>query len=354
MEIQPQDTTEIIPQEEIVDNVVTTEEPKEETLRETLSKAYDKVEKSRDERGKFSKGETLKLKPETKTEVNLKPDAKPDITPQISSMPKSWAKEKSEVWGKLPKEAQDYISKREDDTEKLATRFDEDRNVGGAFKKIVDPYFPLMQQHGKNPFDVVQNLLHTQKELLTASPERKTALVKQLIKDYNVNMGTVDPSTPANANPSNPDLSSLMNRLQELDDQVKTLPQQLEQKTLRERVSSNLKQFESNTANIHYQKVKPIMAGLLESGVADGLQDAYDKAIRLDDSLAAEIALKKKQDDEASRLAQIKAKTEAAKRASAPIHGSPANTAAKTNGNDNRPLREVLSEAYDSIVENKL
>lgn len=342
--------------EETTEEVVNKPEA-EETLRETLSKAYDKVERSRDEKGKFSKHETLKLSEENKEKAqqkiqgDTKEEIKTEEKPTEITLPRSWAKEKNELWAKLPPEAKEYILKREEDQHALATRFDEDRNVGTAFKKIVDPYYPLIQQHGQNPFGVVQNLLQTQKQLLTGTPEQKSALVRQLIQDYNVDLGTAQSSTPGSANAS-PDLSSLQSRLQELDNTVRNLPTTLRQQTLQQKVSIEVEQFESKPPP-HYAKLKPAMASLLESGLATGLQDAYDKAAKLDPSISTEIALKQKQEEEAQRVEQIKAKTQAAKRASSPIHGSPA-AAAANKARDDRPLRDVLSDAYDSVIANKI
>ncbi|MGR2433573.1 hypothetical protein FDG14_24970, partial [Salmonella enterica] len=44
-------------------------------------------------------------------------------------------------------------------------------------------------------------------------------------------------------------------------------------------VMSEIEQFKSNPANVHFEAVKDDMAILLQSNRAESLQDAYDKAV---------------------------------------------------------------------------
>lgn len=342
--------------------VVETPEPKEEpSLRESLSENYDKVMRDRDEAGRFAK--KLELPPEKAKELNDKiatkaqEGAKVAETLQVKGMPKAWAKEKEQLWNQLPQEARDVIVKREEDVERMATRLDEDRNVGTAFKKIVDPYMGLINQHGQNPFGVVQNLIQTQALLLTATPEKKKELVLQIIQDYNVDMGGTLPNQKTgdstNAG-SNNEISQLKATIRNLEQQVSSMPQTLESHQLNIHVKNDIEKFAKDPKNVHFDKVKDIMADLMETGRADTLQAAYDKALRLDDELFQQTLAEQEKAKQDKLAQERKAKVESAKRAGSSIHGSPASTAAAPNKNDSRSTREILSETYDRVMSNRV
>ncbi len=325
--------------------VIEPKEQKPDTLREALSKAYDKVEKERDASGKFKKKQDV-----TEEKPIVVKESEQEV--KKADAPRSWAKDKHQVWEGLAPDAKEYIAKREDEMARLASRLDEDRNVGVAIKQIFDPYMPMMQQAQANPFQVVNMLLDNYRVMKFGSPEAKSKLVKQLITEYNVQLDSAENLTnhaPASHAQATPYVDG---RIEQLEKMVKGLPQTLQQEQLRFTAMSELEKFEKSAPE-HYQRLKPAMASLLESGQASGLQEAYDKALRLDDDLYQQTIEQKLKAAEQERIEKAKQKVLAAKKAASSIHGSPASTAAVSK-NDSRPLRSVLSDAYDSVMNSKI
>ena len=97
----------------------------------------------------------------------------------------------------------------------------------------------------------------------------------------------------------------------------------------------------------HYDEVRQTMAGLLQAGIADDLEGAYSKAIRMhDDIWEAELHRKAQASEEQKRAALAKAKTSAKSVKTSTPTGS---------GNTSKPstdLRSTIAGAFDAYDQN--
>jgi dsDNA-binding SOS-regulon protein len=90
------------------------------------------------------------------------------------------------------------------------------------------------------------------------------------------------------------------------------------------------------------------MIQLLQSGVATDLQDAYDKAVRLDPNLFETIQQSKQAEVDAQKRAAANKAAKSARAAAVSVRGSAPGTITATKAQDRRSL---LAEQFDSMSE---
>lgn len=126
--------------------------------------------------------EVSELPDETETpEVPEEPVTRP--------APKSWAKEQHETWGKIPKEAQDYIEHREKQMLDGLSEYKQYADFGRQLDSAIKPYQPMFEQAGIDVNTGIKYLLHAQYTLQTGSPEQKAQELQRIAQQYGVNLG---------------------------------------------------------------------------------------------------------------------------------------------------------------------
>lgn len=307
-------------------------EPKTDSAPEiTESKESTKETKSRDQSGKFAKADA-KLSKETKTET---PEEK------IPDAPRSWAVAEKAKWNEATPEVRQAILRREQEVEQGFTKLDEDRNFGKSLKEIISPYMPIIQAEGGTPQAAVQSLLNTAYILRTAPVAQKTALFHQLAQQYGVDLKT-------NTAAVHPDqtVQQLQAQIATLQQEIQKQPQVFAQQQENRVVKDQIDAFAADPKNVHYEKLKPVMASLLTSGQAKDLQDAYEKASWADPDIRSSILVEQHKAAEEKRIAEIKAKADSARKTAVSVRGSPSiNPVA--NGKDSNSIREDLEAAFE-------
>lgn len=307
----------------------------EKTLRETIEEAAvqakePKEEKQRNEDGKFKAKEKLKLDPAKSPAIEV-------VAKEIPA-PAAWKNEHKAKWNDLPQDIREEISRREDEVHKGFTKLDEDRNLGKQIKEVVTPYLATIRAEGGTPVTAVADLLNTAHVLRTGDPLSKARMVQNVIKQFGIDLSLVQ----GNQQQIDPTVTALQQQLAQINyerEQEKLLQRQEQDGT----VNAIIEEFAANPANIYYAQVKPQMAALLKASLATDLQDAYDKAVKLDPSIsqiivsqtAAELATKKQQELEAKRRAAVS------------VSGSSSTHVANAT-NPNRTLREELEANFRS------
>ena len=98
----------------------------------------------------------------------------------------------------------------------------------------------------------------------------------------------------------------------------------------------------------YFENVKPLMASLIESGQVDGLEQAYDMAVKAHPDTSALVASEQSQQENAKRQAEAKKKADKVKKAKATnLDTSPNDSAPKVL---NKDLRQTLSGTFDKMA----
>ena len=298
-----------------MDNQTTLEQP--ESLRDSIANALEAAEtpntqettsqeasetpkssRARDESGKFTK-----TQPEADVQEIEAIEAQEEEKPAVKPRPSSWKKDYEEHWGKLDPQLQDYIQQREADYAKGVSTYKNQWEQAAPILESLNQFQPLLRQYGVAPQQWITQLGNAHAQLVTGTPEQKMQIFQQLANDYGVNLGAVTGQTGYD-----PQFSSLAQELNQIKNQWGQFQQQqelMEQTQLRSEIDS----FKSDKP--YFEEVREVMAGLLQSGMADDLQSAYEKAIRLNDDVFQKVSAEQAQKSEAAqreKVAQAKAK----------------------------------------------
>lgn len=325
----------------------TLEQP--ESLRDTLANAIEAVEtpteenttsqeaveapkssRARDEHGKFTK-----TQPEADMQEIEALEAQVEEKPAVKPRPSSWKKDYEEHWGKLDPALQDYIQQREADYAKGVSTYKNQWDQAAPILEAIRPFEQALQQNNLNPAQWIQNLGTAHQTLVYGSPEQKLQMFAQLANDYGVNLSALTGDTGYD-----PQFSSLAQELNQIKNQWSMFQQQqetMEQAQLRSEIDS------FRTDKPYFEEVREVMAGLLQSGMADDLQSAYDKAIRLNDDVFQKVQAEQAQKSEAAqreKVAQAKAKVLSPK--------STTPTASATSGSKSASsARDAIMQAFE-------
>lgn len=229
--------------------------------------------------------------------------------------PKTWRPEAAAKFATLPPEVQQEVLKREEDMFRGLEGYKADANVGKAVNQILQPYMPMLQQAGLNPLQQVEGLMQAHYLLATGTPEQKQMLFQRLAQDYGVNLGYEQPYI-------DPQVQALQKQLSDLQSKLSGREQQ-EAAAARSQLQSQIDTFASDPAHPYFDEVANDIAGLLRSGAAKDLADAYEKAVW------ANPVTRAKEQGRLTAEADAKAKAEAATKATQARKATGANVSAK-------------------------
>ena len=165
--------------------------------------------------------------------------------------------------------------------------------------------------------------------------------LRQLAQGYGIDLSTMNEESESWNDPD-PQYAQLMQQNQQIMQELNNFKQQNIQSTVAQ-TEQTVEQFSNKTnaegklMHPHFDKVRVKMGNLIDAGEAKGLDDAYSKAVRLDDDLYAE-AIKtsklsvKKQEDSKRKAAVEKARK------------------VKPSGSANPPKGSVVASDLDSLL----
>lgn len=308
-------------------------------------------ERARDEHGRFAPkaGEQA---PAPAQAANVPaPTEAPTAAPEPMTLT-TWRKEYLPIQQKLAtgqpltaEEAQKlaaYNVQREKEYSTGISTYKGEAQKAKEFTEAMAEFMPTLQQHGLNPAQWIQNLGRAHHTLALGSPEQKLAMFTQLAKEYGVPLAAVQQAQEGQVDPL---AMQLMHELQAVQQRVQGVVSWREQQE-QQAIQQELSKFSDASKYPHFEQVRESMAQLLERGVAQTPDEAYVKAVRLDDTLfeaeQARQATAQAQATAASRQAAVnKAKGAAVSVRSATPSGTTQTGSAKDR-------RSALAEAFDS------
>ncbi|PXW28252.1 hypothetical protein [Paraburkholderia caballeronis] len=257
--------------------------------------------------------------------------------PAKAKPPASWKATEQAHWEKIPPEAQAVIARREEEVHSAITRLGADASVGRKFAEAVTPYLPTIRAEGGEPIAAVRDLLQTAYVLRAGDAEQRVALFRQLAQQFRVDLNQVAQGQQQ----VDPQVQSLQQQLARVNGFLATQQQQQHQQT-QGVLHNHIAAFAADPGHEFFEQVRPVMASLLNGGVAKDLQEAYDMACNANPDVRSTLLTRQQASDEAKRAAEAKAKADAKRRAGVSISGSPGATVSKTAADPDRSLRDEL------------
>lgn len=332
----------------------------------------DKPERPRDDAGKFveapkeekPKRPTLTVKPAPEaTGVQVDASQQIPVPGQEATKPAipnwmGWKGQAREKFHELPDWARAEVLRREEESHKLATRLDEERNLGRKVNEMATPYLPTIRAEGATVEKAFQDYLQTAHVLRSGTDHQKAQSIAAVMSQFRVNPnmllsilqgGNVQNGAGLQSAQFNPAIESLQQRIDRME---RERQDEIQQRQVQEQHSlqSQIDEFSSQPGHEHFEQVRELMGVLLESGKAKDLEDAYNRAIYADPDIRSSLLAAQTQTENGKRLTELNAKTERAKSAAVSVTGSPGGSKPLNGSGSVGSIGDDLRAAYREVM----
>lgn len=268
---------------------------------------------------------------------------KPADEPVWRRPPASWKKDQHEVWNAADPKMQEYTHQREAQMRAGIEPYEAKARFADQMHQAMRPYMQTIQGLGIEPHHAVQALMQADHTLRHSSPQDKLTYFAQLARQYGVNLGQM--GELPQQNPVDPQVYALQNELNAVRGEVLGWKQQQEQ-TMNSALLGEIDKF-AQTAE-HFEEARPAMIQLLQGGMAADLQEAYDKALRLDPNLFGAITQSRQAEVGAQKRAAANRAAKSARATAVSVRSSTPGAQTTTKNQDRRSL---LAEQFDAMNE---
>ena len=296
------------------ESIVAPETPVVETnktpsLDEGLRDVWNKHNPDRETNGRFlakNSTEQAAEAPQVKENADQTADAVVEQAKPAFDIPTSWSAEMKAKLASLPPEHAEvikYAAQRDKEQGDAIARAGQQVKAFEPIGKVIEQFSHVFQKNGLQPHEGIARMMAVN-EMLEANPE---AAVREIAKAYGVNL---QGNAEQNASPDNPRIAELEARLAKAESHL-TAQQ-------RQRINDDNAALAREIADFakdkpHFEAVRKVMAGLMQSGAAESMKDAYEQAIYADPTIrqslqadAQKAAEDKRKAEEAERLAKAK------------------------------------------------
>lgn len=275
--------------------------------------------------------------------------------------PSTWKKDHWEAFDQLAQTnpaLAAYINQRESEYAKGVSTYKQEWEQAKPLIDAMAPFMPLLQQHQIQPAQWIGNLGRAHQQLAMGTPEQKLGMFIRLAGDYGV------PLEQLFVKGQDGQVYFNQQHVQAAQMQQQHQPQQQQpdvQALVNEAISAreargSIAAMESDTEKYpHFVEVRETMAGLLQAGLANGLDDAYKAALQHPKHFHLFEAQQKQQRETEEREraeANRKAAEAARRKAVSPRTATP--TSVASGGEGKKTLRDTISSALDERVGGRL
>ena len=293
--------------------------------RELLSQQFDEVQ-----------NETPVEAVRTQPEPDLEPPAEP---PVWERPPASWKKDYHEAWTTADPKLKEYAWKREEEMKAGVQPLLSKAQFADQMQQAIEPYMQNIRGLGIEAPQAVKALMEADNVLRHGSPQQKQQYFAQLAQQYGINMGDVQ------MQPTDPNFFAIQNELAQVRGEVLNW-KQAQETAQNQALLQEINQFQTKAE--YFEEARPTMIQLLNSGVAQDLQDAYEKAIRLDNDLFTKHQQASQGAADAAKREASNRAAKAARAAAVSVKSSTPGAATSTKAQDRRSL---LMEQFDNMNE---
>lgn len=265
--------------------------------------------------------------------------------------PSTWKKDFEQHWNKLDPALLEEITRRENDFARGVSAYKAEYDRAKPVLDALAPHAELFKQYGIDPAQQIGKYIEVHKGLALGTPEQKLALFLRMAQDYQVPLQQLFVKDKDGQVFFNPQIQAMPPQQQAREPDVRRTVQDI---LMQERAQLSLAEFEQQKdEHTHYERVRETMAQLLDAGLADDLQSAYEAALRHPrhaDLFEAEQKIAREKDESRKRE---EAKAQAAKARAAAVSPK-SQTPAGGAGGGAKGLRAALEENFDSIVSGRV
>jgi len=223
----------------------------------------------------------------------------PKSGPKADRAPASWKPELREHWATLPDGVRSEIYRRESEVQRTLQETAEARKTAEAVMKTIAPYEAFIKAENSNPLQAIDNLMSTAARLRTGTAPELAQLVAGIVNQFGVGRfgnafieqldGALAGQTPK-VDPQQNAIEQVLNQklapVQQMLNQFQQAQAQ-QQQMVQQQAVNEVEQFLSKAE--FGNDVREDMADILEvaqrRGINMTLQDAYKKAVMMNDNV---------------------------------------------------------------------
>jgi len=246
----------------------------------------------RDEKGRFKSNAEETSGTDNTVEESELADEVSDANEEEIKRPTTWKKEYRDVWDKMAggkpldkaefAKFAEYANQREAEYKKGVSAYKGEADNARQLTEAIGQFAPELQAQGIHPVAWINNLGRAHMILTKAPYDQKVQMFHRLAQDYGVQLNSDSLQMPEQAY-VDPYQQQLMQQLQATQQQVYQLSAIREQEE-NARLSNEISRVSSDRERFpHFDMVREDMAQLLERGLAQDLESAYAKAVRMND-----------------------------------------------------------------------
>lgn len=207
-----------------------------------------------------------------------------------SRPPPSWRPETRAKWDSIPEDIRQEIIRREEDTSKGVAKLKAQYEPMERMYKEVNQHQKYFEHIKREPGDYLQEMIHTEQSLTLGNPAQKMELLLQLADNYGVPLRDVIDKAMGGT------LSTVLQQSHQRFGTPAPVPREVqaelnryrsaEQSRAEAQAQAELDAFIGDgTKHPHYEKVAGKMADLMDKGVVETYEEAYEMAVWSDPSL---------------------------------------------------------------------
>ena len=292
----------------------------------------------RDQSGKFA---AKRAEPAEEPQAEAEP-------PVWRRPPASWKKDYHEIWQKADPKMQEYAWQREEQMRAGVEPLLSKAQFADAMQEAIQPYMQTIQGLGLTPDKAVAALMDADAKLRNSDPQARLQYFYQLAQSYGINLGAVQGQPMPQAQQSvDPLVWQLQNELNQVRGEVMGWKQQQEMSE-NQSLLNEINQFSMKAE--YFEEARPAMIQLLQGGMAQTLDEAYEKAIRLDPNLFEQISKAQQAEAAAKQAKELNKAAKVARAAAVSVRSATpgANTAPKA-ANRRAMLEEAFAETESRL-----
>ena len=317
------------------DQIIPEDDDKAIDRKELLAQQFDDVETNEQPKPRAENGKYVAAKDASAAE--------PAEEPVWKRPPSSWKRDYHEVWQTADPRLQEYAYKREEEMRAGIEPLRSKAQFADQMNEAMEPYMNTIRGQNLDAPSAVKALMEADHNLRYSSQEQKMTHFANLARAYGVDLNGVS-SQSQNA-PIDQNYYAVKNELNNVRGEIANFKQQQEQAE-NQSMLGEINIF-ANKAE-YFEEARPVMIQLLQSGVAGTLEEAYEKAIRLNDDIFSQTQQRSQAEAAAQKSSSANRAAKAAKAAAVSVKSSTPGSKTTTKAQDRRSM---LLEQFDSVNE---
>lgn len=276
--------------------------------------------------------------PNTQSATAFPADRPRDADGKFKKLPRGWKSALAQQFEALPAEVQEEAHRREDAAYEGIKQYTEGAARWAEMEKAIQPYMATIRQMGASPAQAVQYLFNIDHTLRYGSQIDKQRVMAQVAQTFGVDLGSL-----AQVPQESQEVAQLRQQLAAMNQQMQQFQQAQGQAQLTPYMAQ-IQQFKAEQGHEHFDELEPAMTGLIASGAAGTLAEAYEQALWARPDLREKQLASQRQQWEQEQQARV----QAAQAASVQVRGAPA-APASAQTIDPKDRRSVLMNAYRNL-----